>query len=546
MRVVSLSLALAAAAFLAQALHIEDEVALVQGSKVLSVESGEAVPDIIKNIGNKIKSAANSAVKSVKSALGMVPPPPPKKLEYTFPGERGRGLRFVQKLHNYMDIEYSGRFLLGGQPIRGIYDTGSFELLVMSKKCNSRSCRNKKKYFDPAISNDIKEDRWSRKHAFGSGDCTSLLAKDNLELGPMAFEGVNFWEVTAAEMDILEEGTFEAIVGVSHPNQPIMELNDYIQQDERKRQDYMRAGETPPGWLMDQKRMDEAFLDVMRSSPTPLKAFGVTRFSVCFMQQKGKDGFWIWNDHNPADHPKLFTQIPITGATTWSSPLKSLAFNGGARSSKGASEVPISCQNKPCSALFDSGTSLLTAPSDVVQVLLRKMQQIGFRCDRMNEMPNLVFNVNGVKVSFPPQEYVGIMEGSPVMLAAGFFPQLELFKRGSKEKGSCTLLMMAMDIPTDEGDLYIIGMPFFRRYFATFSLGDDPSYKGDKVARSLYMAASDGTCTHPSEVGAKGKDRKLWTTMTNLEEVRTIDVSKVRIPSRYREQAARSASVPTS
>merc|ERR1719277_1715117 len=60
-----------------------------------------------------------------------------------------------------------------------------------------------------------------------------------------------------------------------------------------------------------------------------------------------------------------------------------------------------------------------------------------------------------------------------------------------KEGRTCELLIGKIDVETQVGPMWILGMPFFREYYTTFSLG---SNLRDKTARKVYVAQADGDC----------------------------------------------------
>merc|ERR1719163_2518276 len=59
----------------------------------------------------------------------------------------------------------------------------------------------------------------------------------------------------------------------------------------------------------------------------------------------------------------------------------------------------------------------------------------------------------------------------------------------------CKPLFMAMEQATQFGPLWILGMPFFRSYYTTFSIGKS------RQDRALYISAADSEC-FPSEAPA--------------------------------------------
>lgn len=432
--------------------------------------------------------------------------------------------RVVQTLHNYNDIEYTGTIKLGGQRLRAIYDTGSFELMVFSKKCASASCVNSRRFFDPTMSSSLNETTWTRLHAFGSGDCVSLLAKDRMEIGSISIDDHPFWEVTEANMDILKEGTFEAIMGVSHPNQPIIEIEGFLENDKKELQNFKRHREEVPEWFKSQQEQDTKFMNLMQTHPAPLKALESTVFSVCFNPEAHRPGTWIWNDHNPQElRSDLFTQLQVTGQTTWSSRLTRVYLDDTANKR----EIDIGCnKGHKCAVLFDTGTSLLSAPTKAVETLQRRLDQAQYDCGDLQDMPNLVMIIDGRKIELPAIEYFGIVEGAGAMLMSrggGSMPQLSNRQLSSMEAGSqlnatqssakmnqCVATLMSMNIDTTDGDLWIMGMPFFRHYYTTFHLGNDPKYQSNDVTRNIFIAPNvEGKCEHPMERMQKRQQPRL-------------------------------------
>lgn len=434
---------------------------------------------------------------------------------------------YRQELRNYEDIEYTGLIEIGGQVLRGIFDTGSFELLVLSKRCKSPSCSSNKNYFKPGVSKDFAETNWTRVHSFGSGDCKSLLSHDKVKLGPFTYVNQTFWEVTEAEMSILEDASFEAIVGLGDPRQPLREVQGFLGEDTELLKQYQSNGNKVPKWLAQQERSDRQFEGVVARSPTMLQRLGITKFSVCFNPEPKSPGYWIWNDHDPKNFHNFMT-VPITGKTSWSAPIHGVTLTGG---SMGV-DVKMACdptqkdhKEHACVGLLDSGTSLLSAPSYFLDKMNAKLKELGNDCRNLNRMPDLVFNLNGQEIVFRPDSYIGRMSGKVPAHLQQYFPHLSRASKVEPEKNECTLLMMSMDISSEEGELWIVGMPFFREYYATFNLGDDATYKDVPPQRTVHFAQHDEQCNHPGHsqyAFSKQKHRMGY--------VRHVDVSKVRVP----------------
>jgi len=96
-----------------------------------------------------------------------------------------------------------------------------------------------------------------------------------------------------------------------------------------------------------------------------------------------------------------------------------------------------------CQVAVDTGTSLLAGPSDVVAMLVDKLS-VASDCSNVQSLPDLEFNVNGHILSLAPEDYV------------------------AQNGGTCTLGLMALDIPPPRGPLFIFGDPFLRKYYTVY------------------------------------------------------------------------------
>merc|ERR1719253_1114742 len=74
---------------------------------------------------------------------------------------------YRQALHNYQNVQYWADFVIGGQQIQGIFDTGSFELLTQSTKC--AHCAHPTPAYDAKKSSTYKKNGTIEQHVFGSG-----------------------------------------------------------------------------------------------------------------------------------------------------------------------------------------------------------------------------------------------------------------------------------------------------------------------------------------------------------------------------------------
>merc|ERR1712139_140017 len=88
-------------------------------------------------------------------------------------------------------------------------------------------------------------------------------------------------------------------------------------------------------------------------------------------------------------------------------------------------------------------------------------------CSNMDAMPALSFELGGVTVELPPQAYIARMVG---VIPPSIWEVLT-FRPKSKIVMQCVPLLIDMEdeMVTAHGPLWIVGMPFFRYYYTTFS-----------------------------------------------------------------------------
>ena len=108
-------------------------------------------------------------------------------------------------------------------------------------------------------------------------------------------------------------------------------------------------------------------------------------------------------------------------------------------------------------------------------------------CSNMHDMPWLRFQIADKIMELPPQAYIARMVG---VIPPTIWDVLS-FKPQAKVVMQCVPLLMDLDeMNTPLGPLWIIGMPFFRYYYTTFSF----------TTRRVHVAKSTPAC-EPSPNG---------------------------------------------
>uniref|UniRef100_A0A8D0B589 pepsin A n=1 Tax=Salvator merianae TaxID=96440 RepID=A0A8D0B589_SALMN len=133
--------------------------------------------------------------------------------------------------------------------------------------------------------------------------------------------------------------------------------------------------------------------------------------------------------------------IPLSAETYWQITVDSITMNGQS----------IACSGG-CQAIVDTGTSLLAGPPQSIaniQYYIGASQSSNgeyvISCSSMNSLPDIVFTINGIEFPLPASAY--LIEG---------------------QNGYCTSGFEGIDVPTQSGELWILGDVFIRQYFCVF------------------------------------------------------------------------------
>merc|ERR1719498_1553530 len=255
---------------------------------------------------------------------------------------------YVQELQNFMNTQYTGDFVIGGQHIAGIFDTGSFELLVRSTKC--AGCKHPTPAYDAQKSKTFVKNGTVVQHVFGSGPCISESGYDSVEVGPLSSKRQHLWEITQHQIPVLDQAKFAAIVGI--------------------------GPHFAPG----------------NSEKTLLMNYGVEEFSICLERASGAPGHLTWGPQPQALKAKM-ASVPVEGKLHWAAKMTDIGFHKEAPKAASllASKKMTNPCGKGCAAIVDSGTSLIAAPTAALMELSAQVGPIHEDCSNLHELPVLKF-----------------------------------------------------------------------------------------------------------------------------------------------------------
>jgi len=359
------------------------------------------------------------------------------------------------RLNNFNNVQYSAPMTVGGQTLPVIYDTGSFEILVLSKLCTS--CEARHSVYDNAISSSFLATAPPvvTEHLFGSGSVVSEKGFETVRLGdqtsPLALEHMPFWQVLRHEIAVWDESAhFSGIVGLGHP--------DHI----------------PEGFAAAGSERDILMLAAMR-----IKSFG-----ICLQRSSSDAPGWLVFGPSVDNLPVggFFRPIPIVGKTHWGVMMYDFHVPGIVK--------PDPCVPS-CGAIIDSGTSLIAAPPAALPMIKQLSSMVKTDCSNLWQLPTLKFRLGDQLVELPPKAYVMRVK-KKVMVKQDLWK--DFFQPESVIETQCVPAFMTINKNSAYGPVWILGMPFLRYYYTVF----------DRFNKKVFISEATPGCqpSPPSAVPA--------------------------------------------
>jgi len=310
-------------------------------------------------------------------------------------------------INDYENSQYYGAINLGtpSQKFQVIFDTGSSDLWVASSNCDS-SCGRHAKYTSTKSSTYVKNGT-AFNIEYGSGPVAGYESQDVLNMGGLVVPNQIFAEVTDASGlgAAYKLGKFDGILGLAFP---ILSVN----------------------------HVPTAFQNLVEQNLVDSAQFGF------YLGNSAKDfGELTLGGYDQTKFTGDLTWVNLLAATYWQITLGGFSVDG----TSFASETK---------AIVDSGTSLLTGPSDVVKQVAKKIGakeviagEYMVACN-YDTLPNFDFTIDGKVYTLTAQDYL--------------IPDGEV----------CLLGMIGLDIPVPTGPLWILGDVFMRKYYTVFDWGN--------------------------------------------------------------------------
>lgn len=230
----------------------------------------------------------------------------------------------IVSLKNYLDAQYFGEIGIGTPPQKFtvIFDTGSSNLWVPSSKCYfSIACLLHSKYNARRSSSYVKNGKRAEIH-YGTGSISGYFSQDHVTLGDLVVENQDFIEATSEPSITFLAARFDGILGLGFQE--------------------ISVGKAVPVWynMMNQGLVKE-----------PVFSFWLNRNA-----DEEEGGEIVFGGVDPDHYKGEHTWVPVSQKGYWQFDMDDVLVDG---------ESTDFCADG-CSAIADSGTSLLAGPMVVV------------------------------------------------------------------------------------------------------------------------------------------------------------------------------------
>ncbi|KAL8032884.1 hypothetical protein ABFX02_13G126100 [Erythranthe guttata] len=256
--------------------------------------------------------------------------------KYNFRGKLGDGSDTdIVALKNYMDAQYFGEIGVGTPPQKFtvIFDTGSSNLWVPSTKCYfSVPCYFHSKY-KSSESSTYKKNGKTAAIRYGTGAISGFFSEDNVKIGDIVVKRQEFIEATREPSVTFLVAKFDGILGLGFKE--------------------ISVGNATPVWynMVKQGLVKE-----------PVFSFWLNR-----NVEEEEGGELVFGGMDPNHFKGKHTYVPVTQKGYWQFDMGDVLIDG---------KESGYC-NGGCSAIADSGTSLLAGPTTVVTMINHAIGAVG-------------------------------------------------------------------------------------------------------------------------------------------------------------------------
>jgi cathepsin D len=337
-------------------------------------------------------------------------------------------------LTNFKNSQYVGTIHIGSPPqeVSVIFDTGSSNFWVTSNRCEDPGCLMQKS-FNSQYSKNYKKIDERVEVEFGSGTIEGTFAKDDVKVGPITINNQEFGEIEKETGQIFTKLKFAGILGLSFPtlsNLDYTPLFDSI----------MKNGILNKNWFS---------------------------FYLTEKDEQSRSSELIFGEPSRDYYHNELAWFSVSDPSYWQIQMDDVYVNG----------KPLGvCGDNPsgkCKLVIDTGTSIITAPSNDITKLLEQIPEKN--CDFLSLNPKISFKIGNSFIEMNPEDYM-LNSNKNLSLVEKNSRNLRFKSQSESEikstDGMCKRGFMPLDVDPPRGPIWVLGDIFLRKYFVVFDRDD--------------------------------------------------------------------------